>query len=66
MTVLMCFLCFYPVIFETQVCDLVPVLRIQHVEEPITPPAVPGTSVAARLGGLQTGNTWQCCTRTQC
>lgn len=59
----MCFLCFYPVI---GVFDLGPVLRMEHVEAPITPPAVPGTSVAARLGSLQTGNTWQCCTRIWC
>lgn len=33
----MWFLCFYPVIFETEVIDLGPILKMEHVEAPITP-----------------------------
>lgn len=60
------FLCFYTVIFEMEVFDLDPILRMQHVEAPITSLAVPRKSVAAGLGGLQVDNTWQCCTGTLC
>lgn len=33
----MCLLCFYPVIFETEVIDLGPVLRMEHVTALVTP-----------------------------
>lgn len=62
----MYFLCSYPVIFEVELFDLVPILRMHYVEAPVTSLAVPGKSVAAGLGGLQVHNTWQGCTGTLC
>lgn len=41
------------IIFETEMCEFGPTLRMQHVGVPISSFAVPRKSVAAGLGGLK-------------